>query len=89
MTEGHKAIYRKYTSVYFCFVIDEGESELAAIDLMQNTVNLLESQFKEVGEYELVFHPDVLPLVIGEVISDGIVQEINLKELQRSVALFN
>ena len=32
--EGHKVIYWKYSTLFFVFVIDEGESELASIDLI-------------------------------------------------------
>jgi AP-3 complex subunit sigma len=58
ISPSHKVVYRKYFTLFFVFVIDEGESELASIDLIQNIFNLLEKNFTEVNEFELVFHPD-------------------------------
>lgn len=80
-------IYWKYTTLFFVFIIDEAESELASIDLIQNIVNLFEKNFTEVSEYELVFNPDKASKIIDEVIIDGFVTEINLVELQKSVNL--
>lgn len=87
ITEGHKVIYRKYSTLFFIFIIDEGESELATIDLIQNVVNLFEKNFAEISEYEFVFNPDKAAKIIDEVVTDGFVTEINLVELQKSVNL--
>ena len=58
LAKGHKVIYRKYVTLFFIFVIDEGESELATIDLIQNVYNLFERQMGDVTEYSFVFNPD-------------------------------
>ena len=87
LAEGHKIIYRKYSTLFFIFLIDEGESELASLDLMSNLVDLLELNLPNLTEFELVMNPDKLFRIIDEVVIDGIVSEINLEELQKSVKL--
>ena len=85
LKEGHRVIYRKYATLFFVFVVDEGESELAMIDLIQNWVQLLEKNFPDVWEYHLVFNPDLLYSIMDEVIMDGLVTEINITNIHDNI----
>ena len=42
----------------FVFVIDEAESELAVLDLIQVFVEVLDRSFENVCELDLIFNPD-------------------------------
>ena len=42
----------------FVFVIDEAESELAVLDLIQVLVEVLDKSFENVCELDLIFNPD-------------------------------
>ena len=42
----------------FVFVIDEAESELAVLDLIQVLVEVLDRTFENVCELDLIFNPD-------------------------------
>ncbi len=47
----------------FVFIIDEAESELAVLDLIQVFVEVLDKCFENVCELDLIFNPDkvILP----------------------------
>jgi AP-3 complex subunit sigma len=50
--------YRLYATLMFVFVIDEAESELAVLDLIQVFVEVLDRSFENVCELDLIFNPD-------------------------------
>ena len=87
LKEGHRVIYRKYATLFFVFIVDDGESELAMIDLIQNCVQLLEKNFPDVCEYHLVFNPDMVYSIMDEVIMDGMVTEINIGTIHENIQL--
>ena len=51
-------VYRLYATLMFVFVIDEAESELAVLDLIQVFVEVLDRSFENVCELDLIFNPD-------------------------------
>jgi len=50
--------YRVYATLTFVFVIDDAESELAVLDLIQVLVEVLDKCFENVCELDLIFNPD-------------------------------
>lgn len=51
-------IYRHYATLYFIFAVDEAESELGILDLIQVFVEALDKCFENVCELDLIFHTD-------------------------------
>lgn len=49
-----RIIYRHYATLYFVFVVDESESELGILDLIQVFVESLDRVFENVCELDLV-----------------------------------
>ena len=49
---------RVYATLIFVFVIDDAESELAVLDLIQVLVEVLDKSFENVCELDLIFNPD-------------------------------
>lgn len=49
---------RVYATLTFVFVIDDAESELAVLDLIQVLVEVLDKCFENVCELDLIFNPD-------------------------------
>lgn len=49
-----RVIYRHYATLYFVFVVDEAESELGILDLIQVFVESLDKCFENVCELDLV-----------------------------------
>lgn len=59
--------YRIYATLTFVFIIDEAESELAVLDLIQVLVEVLDKCFENVCELDLIFNPDkviMIPLLM-------------------------
>ena len=62
--ETTKIIYRHYATLYFIFLVDQQESDLGILDLIQVFVEALDHCFQSVCELDLIFHSDrsiVLP----------------------------
>ncbi len=77
----HKLIYRLYATLLFVFVIDEAESELAVLDLIQVLVEVLDRSFENVCELDIIFNPDKMNYVVDEIVVDGMVTETNIQEI--------
>eukprot|EP01064_Diplonema_japonicum_P018429 TRINITY_DN2710_c2_g1_i1.p1 TRINITY_DN2710_c2_g1~~TRINITY_DN2710_c2_g1_i1.p1 ORF type:complete len:153 (+),score=20.70 TRINITY_DN2710_c2_g1_i1:97-555(+) len=78
-------IYRHYATLYFVFVIDDCESELAILDLIQIFVETLDRCFEDVCELDLIFHSDRAHFILDEIIMGGMVLETNKDEILRSL----
>ncbi|CAG8519624.1 6638_t:CDS:2 [Funneliformis caledonium] len=81
-----RIIYRHYATLYFVFVVDECESELGILDLIQVFVECLDRCFENVCELDLIFHFEDVHNILDEVISGGMVLETNISQI---VSAFN
>ncbi|KAI9636837.1 Golgi to vacuole transport-related protein [Dioszegia hungarica] len=80
-----RVIYRHYATLYFVFVVDEAESELGILDLIQVFVESLDRSFENVCELDLIFHFDEVHHVLSEIIQGGLVLETNINEISQCV----
>ncbi|KAK9451264.1 clathrin adaptor complex small chain-domain-containing protein [Limtongia smithiae] len=80
-----RVIYRHYATLYFVFVVDEQESELGILDLIQVFVESLDRCFDNVCELDLVFGWDVLHVVLNEIVQGGMVVETNINDIVAAV----
>ncbi|CAG8479576.1 2492_t:CDS:2, partial [Cetraspora pellucida] len=76
-----RIIYRHYATLYFVFVVDESESELGILDLIQVFVESLDRCFENVCELDLIFHFEEVHHILSEVVSGGMVLETNISEI--------
>ena len=53
-----KYVYRHYATLYFIFAVDDNESELGMLDLVQVFVETLDKCFESVCELDLIFNSD-------------------------------
>uniref|UniRef100_A0A0D9VRI5 AP complex mu/sigma subunit domain-containing protein n=1 Tax=Leersia perrieri TaxID=77586 RepID=A0A0D9VRI5_9ORYZ len=53
---GTKLVYKHLATLYFVFVFDSSENELAVLDLVQVFVETLDRCFKNVCELDIVFN---------------------------------
>src|SRR3989338_8058446 len=75
--KGIRFIYRHYATLYFIFCVDEAESELGILDLIQSFVESLDKYFENVCELDLIFHMDKVHYVLDEVVMGGLILETN------------
>jgi len=80
-----KLIYRHYATLYFIFAVDESESELGILDLIQVFVESLDKCFENVCELDLIFHTDKVHYILDEIVMGGMVLETSLKEIITAV----
>ena len=53
-----KLIYRHFATLYFVFAVDNAESELGILDLIQVFVEVLDKCFENVCELDIIFNSD-------------------------------
>lgn len=76
-----RVIYRHYATLYFVFVVDQSESQLGVLDLIQVFVETLDRCFENVCELDLIFHMDKVNFVLDELIVAGLVLETNMADV--------
>lgn len=80
-----KVIYRHYATLYFVFVVDDQESELGILDLIQVFVECLDKCFTNVCELDLIFGWQVLQTVLEEIVQGGLVIDTNITRIVAAV----
>lgn len=80
-----KVIYRHYATLYFVFIVDDQESELGILDLIQVFVECLDKCFSNVCELDLVFGWQVLQTVLEEIVQGGMVIDTNISRIVAAV----
>jgi len=80
-----KIIYRHYATLYFIFAVDQQESDLGILDLIQVFVEALDKCFENVCELDLIFHSDKVNYILDEIIMAGMVLETNINHILQAV----
>ncbi|KAG0460217.1 hypothetical protein HPP92_023345 [Vanilla planifolia] len=80
-----RLVYKHLATMYFVFVFDSSENELAMLDLIQVFVETLERCFKNVCELDLVFNFVKLHTILDEIIFAGQVVETSSEEVMKAV----
>jgi AP-3 complex subunit sigma len=70
-------------------VVDNAESELGILDLIQVFVETLDKVFENVCELDLIFHPDKVNYILDEIVEGGMVLETNLGEILDAISEMN
>uniref|UniRef100_A0A7S0T7P8 AP complex subunit sigma n=1 Tax=Erythrolobus madagascarensis TaxID=708628 RepID=A0A7S0T7P8_9RHOD len=76
-----RLVFRNYATLYFVFCVDEAESQLGILDLIQVFVETLDRCFENVCELDLIFHMDRVNYVLDEFIVGGLVAETSMREV--------
>ncbi|OAY70001.1 AP-3 complex subunit sigma isoform X1 [Ananas comosus] len=82
---GTRLVYKHLATLYFIFVFDSSENELAVLDLIQVFVETLDRCFKNVCELDVVFNFNKLHTILDEIILGGQVIETNSEEVLKAV----
>ncbi|SSD58822.1 related to AP-3 complex subunit sigma [Saccharomycodes ludwigii] len=82
-------IYKNFATLYFVFIVDDQESELAILDLIQTFVECLDMCFANVCELDLVFGWQTLQSVLEEMVQGGMVIETDKYEIVKAIDLLN
>ncbi|BGP12498.1 hypothetical protein JCM10213_006937 [Rhodosporidiobolus nylandii] len=82
--EDLRVIYRHYATLYFVMVVDQSESELGILDLIQVFVESLDRCFENVCELDLIFHFDDVHTLLNCLITGGLVLDTSLDSVQQT-----
>ena len=75
--------------MYIVFVIDEAESQLGVLDLIQVFVEVLDKCFENVCELDLIFNPEKAYNLLDEIVLGGMVAETNINEIWTAINTIN
>ena len=73
----HKAVYRRYASLFFIVGMDSFENELGVFELIHHYLVTLDSLFDSVCELDIMLRDDVAHFVLDEMVINGIIVETN------------
>ncbi|CAA9991302.1 AP-3 complex subunit sigma, putative [Plasmodium knowlesi strain H] len=80
-----KIVYRHFATLYFIFIIDSMESELGILDLIQVFVQVLDANFENVCELDLIYNYEQINYILDEIIMGGIVMETSIEAIMGSI----
>ena len=81
----YKIIFRQYATLFIAFIVDEGENELAILDVIQVLVEVLDKTFQSVCELDLIFYPEKIYSLLEEIVMGGMVTDTKISEIWKSV----
>ncbi|XP_039000953.1 AP-3 complex subunit sigma-like isoform X2 [Hibiscus syriacus] len=76
-----RIVYKHFATLYFVFVFDSSENELAVLDLIQVFGETLDNCFQNIYELDIVFNYSKVHTFLDEMISGGQVVETNSSEI--------
>jgi len=79
-----KIIYRQYATLFFIFWVDDSESELGILDLIQVFVETLDNCFENVCELDIIFNMDKVHYILQEIVMGGMVLETDMQRILQS-----
>jgi len=79
-----KIIYRQYATLFFVFWVDDTESELGILDLIQVFVESLDQCFEAVCELDIIFNMDKVHFILQEIVMGGMVLETDINKILQS-----
>jgi AP-4 complex subunit sigma-1 len=85
----HKAVYRRYASLFFVVGVDKDENELAILEFIHLIVETFDSYFENVCELDIMFNLDKAHLLIEEAIMNGLIVETNKMNLLQPLQLLD
>eukprot|EP00271_Cylindrocystis_brebissonii_P016053 TRINITY_DN39222_c0_g1_i1.p1 TRINITY_DN39222_c0_g1~~TRINITY_DN39222_c0_g1_i1.p1 ORF type:complete len:167 (+),score=23.11 TRINITY_DN39222_c0_g1_i1:190-690(+) len=87
--KGIRLVYRCFATLYFVFLIDGLESELAVLDLIHAFVETLDEYFEKVSEKDLTFNFAKVHQILDEMVMGGQVLETSSANVLAAVRAMN
>jgi AP-2 complex subunit sigma-1 len=80
-----KIVYRRYAGLFFSFIVDRTDNELAILEVIHFFVELLDAFFKNVCELDLIFNCDKVHYILDEIVMGGMVLETNVGDIMEAI----
>ena len=85
--QGHKIIYKRYASLYFCLAVDPEDNELEVLEVIHRYVEILDKYFGSVCELDIIFNFEKAYYILDEYVFAGHLQESSKKKVQNTLAV--
>jgi len=82
---GHKIVYKRYASLYFCCAVDQDDNELEVLEVIHRYVEVLDKYFGSVCELDIIFNFEKAYFVLDEYLLAGNLQESSKKKVLQAV----
>jgi AP-1 complex subunit sigma 1/2 len=79
-------VTKRYASLYFVAGIDKEENELLILDVIHQFVELLDKNFKNVCELDIIFNFQKAYYILDEILVAGYMLETSKKQLTNFIA---
>ncbi|KAI9113537.1 hypothetical protein K1719_015464 [Acacia pycnantha] len=80
-----RIVYKHFATLYFVFIFDSSENELAMLDLIQVFVETLDKCFRNVCELDVVYNYSKMHSILDEIIIGGQVLETSSTEVMKAI----
>ncbi|XP_057422014.1 AP-3 complex subunit sigma-like isoform X2 [Lotus japonicus] len=80
-----RLVYKHFATLYFVFIFDSSENELAMLDLIQVLVETMDKCFRNVCELDVVFNYSKIHTILDEIIFGGQVLETSSTEVLKAI----
>ncbi|KAK4259996.1 hypothetical protein QN277_003173 [Acacia crassicarpa] len=80
-----RLVYKHFATLYFVFIFDSSENELAMLDLIQVFVETLDKCFRNVCELDVVYNYSKMHSILDEIIIGGQVLETSSTEVIKAI----
>ncbi|XP_062110216.1 AP-3 complex subunit sigma-like [Humulus lupulus] len=80
-----RLVYKHFATLYFVFIFDRSENELAMLDLIQVFVETLDKCFRDVCELDIVFNYSKMHTILDEIVFGGQVLETSSAEVMKII----
>jgi len=81
-----KIVYKRYASLYFCCAVEQGDNELAVLEIIHRYVELLDKYFGSVCELDIIFNFEKAYFMLDELLLGGEIQETSKKNVLKAIA---
>lgn len=81
-----KVVYRRYASLFFIIGVSQGDNELLGLEIIHRFVQQMDKMYGNVCELDIIFGFEKAYHILDELLIDGYVQELSMREVLKRVA---
>ena len=78
-------MYKRYASLFFCFVIDAEDNELIILEVIHRYVEVLDQYFGSVCELDIIFNFEKAYFILDELLMSGEMQDTSKKAVLKHI----
>ncbi|KAH3877834.1 hypothetical protein DPMN_001712 [Dreissena polymorpha] len=84
-----KIVYRRYAGLYFCICVDVSDNNLAYLEAIHNSIEVLNDYFHNVCELDLIFNFHKVYSVVDEMFLAGEIRETRQTKVLKQLLMLS